>query len=154
MDFQNCSIHTLYRALPLSSIEIRMSWLSRYLSPKNAGILRSLVRIYDLRFIMCFDSFLQYIFTPLRTHRVTDPPADDLAGVYINDGCQIHKPSFHRHIRNVGTPYLVCMGDRKTPEQIRPDELFQSLFGPILPAVDRLPTHQLQQPADALRTYM
>jgi hypothetical protein len=61
-------------------------FLFKVFNPKCTGILATLVAIYNLRFTIRSNSYLQNIFTPLGTHRVADDPANNLATVNINDG--------------------------------------------------------------------
>src|SRR5690606_25042203 len=87
---------------------------------------------------------------PLRTHRIGDSPAHDLAAVNIDDGKHVHEPTEHGYVGNIRLPDLVCAVDLQVPEQI--GELIISLIclAEILFGVDSLQVHDFIQSPDTL----
>jgi len=121
------------------------------LGPQRAGVLSPLIGVYDLGFAIAGYSFFQYIFTPLCTQRVANAPADDLSTIYIDNGCQIHKPSSHRDVGDIRAPHLVGPGNIHSAEQIQLYKFHLPGFRQILAPVNGLATHDLQQSSDSLR---
>ena len=67
----------------------------------------------------------------------------------VHDRHQIHKPTGHGNVRDIGRPHLIGMIDGQVPEQIGVNPVLRMGTAGVRLGVDRLDAHQSHQPLDA-----
>jgi hypothetical protein len=90
-----------------------------------AGKLKSLIRVEDLRRSVSAQGFLDGLIAEVRIRGIGKTPRQDFAAVPVHARHQVHEPTGHGYVSDIGSPNLM------------------GRFG-----VDRLDAHQAHQPLD------
>lgn len=70
-----------------------------------------------------------------------DLPIDDIAGIPIHDGVQVHPAVLHTDIRDVHRPHLIRLGNQQLPEQIRIDPVLKIALAQVRAGIDGHEAH-------------
>src|SRR5580658_2219151 len=107
----------------------------------QAGELRTLIGVEDLRSAEARDGLLQRRHTELGIHRARQPPRQNLAAEPVHDRDQVQEASTHRDVGHVCTPDLVRPIDGQMAKQIWPYPMLRMRFARLRTLVDRRQTH-------------
>ena len=133
------SIHRYFNALFFHEI-----------APRERSVLRSLVRIDDLRSSIKVNSFFHHLDAPCCFQRVADAPSKYFAAVNVHHRRQVQKTPAHRDVGNVGASDLIGARNLHSTKQIRLDVLGQSQLGKIPPRINGTVPHHTEQATYAL----
>lgn len=107
----------------------------------EAGELRALIRVEDLRSAEAGDRLLQRGDAEVSIHRIRQPPSQNLAAEPVHDGDQVQEASAHRDVGYVCAPDLVRPVDGQMPQQIRIGLVPRMWLTGLRALVDRRQTH-------------
>ena len=116
--------------------------------PSRTGKLRALVRVYDLRLAMFSDRFTKYFQAVFCIQRVGYFPTNNIATIYIYNGCQIKKTLLHWNIRYVNAPDLIRMGELQPPESVWPDIFGSTQLAKVASRINGHNAHLAKKPSD------
>src|ERR1700732_4063629 len=85
---------------------------------RGAGELRALIRVEYPRLSVSSQSLLQRFDAKPAVDGVRQPPSQNRPAGPIDDRHEIQKAVRHRDIGDVGSPYVVRLGDRQAPQQV------------------------------------
>jgi hypothetical protein len=114
----------------------------------KARELATLIRVYYFRLTVCCDCFLNNRPAPGWCHRVTDPSVHHIAGIHVNNRTQVHKSTAHRHISDIGGPYLVWMINDQVLQQVGKYRILFVLLAGITLMIDGPLSDEFHQPFD------
>ena len=116
----------------------------------DAGKLGSLIGFEDFWLAITAYGFMEGLNEKIRLQSVRQTPGEDLAAAPIHDRHQLHKPSRHGNVGDVGCPRLIGMSDGQLPEQVGVDFMLRVQPARVRLGVDRLDSDQRHQPLGAL----